>query len=261
MKGFLLAVSSLTWASFASAQVDPLPAALQPLQQMGLEFMGEFEAPGTLRGYAARYQQTGVPVFLTQDQQHSIIGTLYDAQGQDITAEPLDRLVFASMDAANWKKLETSTWIADGRADAPRVVYVFSDPYCPFCSAFWKQARPWVDSGQVQLRHIMVGILRKESEALAAAMLASQDPAQAMLQHESGDKPSVIKPLKTIPATIARQLTDNVALMTELEVPATPAIFYHNDAGRLQNHRGAPPAKALAQIMGHLGDRVSPAGE
>ncbi len=250
MKTILLATAGLAWAAMATAEVEPLPRPLQPLQQMGLEFLGSFEGPDQLKGYAARYQQQGVAVYLTPDRQHALVGTLYDAQGQDLSAEHLDRLVFAAMDQANWERLGGSTWIADGKPDAPRIVYVFSDPNCPFCSMFWKQARPWVDSGQVQLRHVMVGILREESAALAAAMLASGDPTAALLEHERDGKRSTLKPLKKIPADIAGQLAANLALMTELQVPATPAIFYRDDAGRLQNHRGAPPGKMLEAILG-----------
>lgn len=31
-----------------------------------------------------------------------------------------------------WKNLEKATWIQDGQKNAPRIVYVFSDPNCPY---------------------------------------------------------------------------------------------------------------------------------
>ena len=49
------------------------------------------------------------------------------------------------------------------KKDAPGTVYVFTDPNCPYCSKFWADARPWVDSGAVVLRHVMVGILTPTS--------------------------------------------------------------------------------------------------
>ncbi len=48
------------------------------------------------------------------------------------------------MSAKMWAKLEASAWVRDGKADAPRVVYTFSDANCPYCHNFWEAARPWV---------------------------------------------------------------------------------------------------------------------
>ena len=79
--------------------------------------------------------------------------------------------------------MENSTWIADGNADAPRIIYMFSDPNCPYCNMFWKQARPWVESGKVQLRHIMVGMLRADSAGKSAALLSAKDPQAALNEH------------------------------------------------------------------------------
>lgn len=77
-----------------------------------------------------------------------------------------------------WNSLEKSKWIQDGDSKAPKVVYVFSDPNCPYCHTFWKQARPWVDSGKVQLRHIMVGVIRPSSKAQAATLLSAKNPEE-----------------------------------------------------------------------------------
>lgn len=48
-------------------------------------------------------------------------------------------------------------------------------PNCPFRNLFWKQARPWVEAGDVQLRHVMVGMLRPDSAGKSAALLAAED--------------------------------------------------------------------------------------
>ena len=56
---------------------------------------------------------------------------------------------------------------ADGRADAPRKVYVFLDANCVYCAEFWADARPWVDSGKVQLRYVMVAVIAPTSVANA----------------------------------------------------------------------------------------------
>ena len=91
----------------------------------GATIVGEFTAPGGLRGYAARYNGQGLALYLTADGQHVLVGTLFDAQGEDLTSATLERLVYEPMAKEVWARLEKSTWIADGRKDAPRIVYMF----------------------------------------------------------------------------------------------------------------------------------------
>ena len=149
-----------------------------------------------------------------------------------------------------WARMAGSSWIADGRGDAPRIVYLFSDPNCPYCNMFWKQARPWVEAGKVQLRHIMVGMLRADSAGKSAALLSAKDPQAALDAHEAAGKASKLKALEQIPAALEKQLTDNLMLMSELGAQATPAIFYLDDNDRLQQHQGAPRPEALETILG-----------
>jgi protein-disulfide isomerase len=163
----------------------------------------------------------------------------------------------ASTSQEVWKALARSTWIADGKTNAPRVVYVFTDPNCPYCSKFWADARPWVESGQVQIRHVLVGILRPSSQGKAAALLASHDPASALHDYEARqtkgissqmaaghlhalDDPS-LKPLEPIPADIDSRLLANAALMQALSMHATPAFVWRDDSGELRGQMGLPP--------------------
>src|SRR3546814_12650200 len=90
------------------------------------------------------------------------------------------------MSARTWALLEASEWIADGKADAPRVIYTFSDPNCPFCNKFWSAARPWVDSGKVQLRHIMVGVIRPDSANKVATIMTASSPSERSEERRVG---------------------------------------------------------------------------
>ncbi|VFT06006.1 disulfide isomerase/thiol-disulfide oxidase [Pseudomonas aeruginosa] len=202
-------------AGLATA-AEELPAPIRMVQEKGARILGSFDAPDGLRGYAAEYQNQGMALYLTPDGKHVLTGHLFDAQGKDLSREPLERLVYAPLAKEMWQKMEQSAWIADGRADAPRVVYLFSDPNCPYCTMFWEQARPWVDAGKVQLRHIMVGIIREDSEAKSAALLASKDPQKALHDHEQAGKASTLKPLAKIPAAVRKQLAGNMELMESM---------------------------------------------
>ncbi|MBJ9975342.1 thiol:disulfide interchange protein DsbG [Pseudomonas sp. S75] len=243
----LLALSLLT-APLVHAETWPEP--IRQMQAKGAVIKGSFEAPDGLRGYAAEYHNNGIALYLTADGKHVLVGSLFDEQGRDLSAEPLEKLVYGPMSKEIWAKLDKSTWIQDGKADAPRTVYLFSDPNCPYCNMFWEQARPWVDSGKVQLRHIMVGIIRPDSPGKSAALLAAKDPAKALKDHESAGKASTLKALQTIPEVVQKQLAANQGLMEEMGLGATPAIFYRDEQGQLQTQQGAPRPDMLGKILG-----------
>ena len=247
-----LGMASLLGAALLQSpvlQAEELPPAIKKIEAKGAKIIGSFDAPGGLRGYAAQHQNRGMALYLTQDG-NVLVGNLYDADGKDLSLAPLQKLVYEPMAKQVWAEMEKSNWIADGKKDAPRVVYLFSDPNCPYCNMFWEQARPWVDSGKVQLRHIMVGIIREDSPAKSAALLAAKNPQQALHDHEKAGKASTLKPLAKIPADVQAKLDANAQLMEELDVAATPAIFYLDEQGNLQQQQGAPSPEKLVQILG-----------
>ena len=166
---------------------------------------------------------------------------------------------------AVWGQLEKSHWIADGREGAPRTVYVFTDPNCPYCNKLWADARPWVDAGKLQLRHVMVGILTPTSAGKAAALLGAKDPAAALNAYERGHAASNAKllvsgcpkplgdegvePLATVPPALAAQLDANAKLMASNGLRVTPALEWMDARGGVQMRQGAPIAD-LAAIFG-----------
>ncbi|QBF25983.1 thiol:disulfide interchange protein DsbG [Pseudomonas tructae] len=229
---------------------EELPKAIQQMEAKGAKIKGSFDAPDGLRGYAAEYQNRGLALYLTADGKHVLVGSLFDEQGKDLSQAPLEKLVYAPMAKEVWAKMEKTAWIADGKANAPRIVYLFSDPNCPYCNMFWQQARPWVESGKVQLRHIMVGIIREDSPGKSAALLASNDPAKALAQHEKAGKASTLKALDKIPEAVQAKLDANLATMEELGLSATPAIFYLDEQQQLQTQQGAPRPELLGKILG-----------
>jgi thiol:disulfide interchange protein DsbG len=184
-----LSTSAIAAAGALAAACVPViaqerPAPLRALETQGISIVGTFPSPGGLTAWAAYTGQQPVALYATPDGKHVIAGTLLDADGKNLTRAALEKAVRGPMTAGIWKQLEASHWIADGQAKAPRSVYVFTDPNCPYCNKFWADARPWVDSGKVTLRHIMVGILTPTSAAKAAALLADKNPSAALAAHE-----------------------------------------------------------------------------
>lgn len=235
----------------AAAKAGEYPAVLKGIQKHGFEVVGEFDAPGGLRGFAGVVGgQQPAAAYVTPDGKHVLVGSLFDANGEDVSAAPLDKLAAKPMSEKMWNKLDASAWVRDGRADAPRVVYTFSDANCPYCHRFWEAARPWVDSGKVQLRHIMVGVIREDSPAKAAAILTAPNPSAALLENEHNFDKGGIKPAAKLSPEVANKLDANQELMIEMGFQGTPGILFKDDKGMLQRRSGMPQGQDMDLVMG-----------
>lgn len=240
----LVALSGL--ASFSFAQGYPAP--IEAMREKGVEILDTFTAPSGLSGYAALYQGRPLAIYLTSDKQHALIGSLLDAKGNDLTSAVIDEKINRPQSKVIWEKLEKeSHWVTEGAKNAKKVVYVFTDPNCPYCKRFWNDAQPWVTSGKVQLRHIPVGVLGESSRKKAAYILAAKNQTKALIDNESGKKPAKEDAIADAQAT---QLEANLKLMSQVGASGTPAILYQDETGMLQLHPGAPQGEQLIEIFG-----------
>jgi thiol:disulfide interchange protein DsbG len=164
-----------------------------------------------------------------------------------------------------WTELQGSHWLADGRDDAPRKVYVFMDANCPYCTKFWSDARPWVASGKVQLRHIMVAVLSPSSAGKAATLLADPDPAKRLASYEqahafgvarmmAGGPPHALEdpnlPTQaSIPEATGRLLVEHDLLLRRLNLMGTPGLVFQGPDGRMVARVGVPPGE-LESVLG-----------
>lgn len=247
---FLATALSAVVGTALAAPAANWPAPIKALEAQGVEVVGRFDAPGGLQGYAAVMQQKSMAIYVTADGKQAIVGTMLDANGANLSEGPLEKLVSKPMTEKTWAQLEKSSWIVDGNKDAKRVVYTFTDPNCPYCNKFWNDARPWIKTGKVQIRHIMVGIINDTSAGKAAALLSAKDPQAALNQHEQQHASGGIKPLRQIPPNMRTQLDSNQKLMQQLGFFATPTVFFKDDGGILQTAQGAPGAQMLGTILG-----------
>lgn len=236
--------------SAPAAAGTTVPAVIGALQKQGFELIGEFDAPGGLRGFAGVAGQRPVAAYLTPDGKHAVVGVLLDEHGQDAAAATLQDVVAKPMSARIWSELDKSTWVADGRADAPRIVYTFSDANCPYCHRFWEAARPWVESGKVQLRHVIVGVIREDSANKAAAILQAKNPSEAFVRNEHQFSAGGIPGLASVPADVRRKLLDNENLMLELGFHGTPGILFRDANGVVQRRAGLPQGEDLTTVLG-----------
>ncbi|EKS72704.1 disulfide isomerase/thiol-disulfide oxidase [Burkholderia sp. SJ98] len=216
-------------------------------------------------------EQSGFPRFDRTPSAASAPATTFRVRALPVVYTPQSsqdlRKVSTRADASNgmWALLEHASWVEDGKSSAPKIVYVFTDPNCPFCSKFWAEARPWVDAGRVQLRHVLVGILTPSSPGKAAALLAAHDPSSALHDYEARQTRTIdaqmaaghprpledasLKPLNPIPADINQKLSANAALMQGMSMQATPAFVWRGESGDMHARVGLPPDQ-LDTVLG-----------
>lgn len=247
-RAFLLALSLGVISQTALAQDIPPP--IKALQDRGASIGERFEAPGGLTGYTVSFQGQTLAAYVTEDGTHVVVGTLLDAAGTNLSQPVIESAENAARPESEWDALSEAHWIADGEADADRVVYAFMDPNCPFCHRFYEDSRDWVESGQIQIRHIMVGVLREDSLPKSATLLSADDPSTALAQHEANFDNGGVTPADSLTDEAQTQVQQNNELMSQLGIRGTPSVFYRNEDGELALARGLPRDETLDAVMG-----------
>ncbi|KDR25266.1 thiol:disulfide interchange protein DsbG [Caballeronia zhejiangensis] len=253
------------FAAPAPVSSADLPPVIKTLQAQGMSLLGPLPAPPGMTGWAGRAGVQPLALYVTKDGQDAIAGTFIDRNGNDLTHDVLKASAEPSISKELWAQLEHATWVVDGKPTAPKVVYVFTDPNCPYCSRFWVEARPWVDAGRMQIRHVLVGILTPSSPGKAAALLTSRDPSSALHDYEARQTKTVdaqmaagharaledktLPPLDPIPVDIAKKLAANAELMHAFTMQATPGFVWRDNAGAVQARTGLPPDQ-LESVLG-----------
>lgn len=246
---FITAAPLILMPGGGQAQVTDKPPVLEALEDQGVLIKQEFDVSGGVRAFAGVVNDQPVAVYVLADG-NAVAGTRLNAKGEPVDQATLQNLVAKPISDQAWAELESATWVLDGKADAPRIIYTFTDANCPYCHLFWEAARPWVDAGKVQLRHLLVGIIKKDSPAKAAAILGAADPSAALVENETEYDQGGITPAKSVPDDVQRILESNQMLMFSMGFRGTPGIMVLNDEGLIQKYNGMPQQDALIEVLG-----------
>ncbi len=133
-----------------------------------------------------------------------------------------------------WAQLGQSHWIPEGKGS--RIVYVISDPNCPYCSVLIKELQKQIQPLHLQVRYLLVGYLTPSSAGKAAYILQAKDPLAALLENE---KKFNMEHFGGVPETLADQqsekiLAQHLAILESLGSREIPAMIY-------RKHRGGTP--------------------
>lgn len=234
--------------SFAAGDI---PAVVKHFgEQQDIKNIKEIDAPGGVKSWIGQYQDMGVTLFLTPDGKHVISGYLYDDKGKNISEEYFQKEIYIPLGREMWQTLNKTQPLKEGADTASRKVFVFADPFCPYCKTFWAEAQPWVKAGKVQLNTLLVAFLNPKSGANATAILNAADPVSAWKAYELSGGKILPKYEGGTSRETFNQLQQHQKLMDDLGASATPAIYYMNDKNELQQVVGMPDQKQLLDMFG-----------
>lgn len=246
---------ALAGASVASEYPEPIVAA----QSAGFKIHGSFDAGDGMTGWAATGQDRGVVIYTTPSGKQALIGVMLDASGRNLTEGHLAQYVPKPDYSEAWAKLEAATIVSEGNRDSGNVVYVFMEPNCGYCHLFWEASRPYLETGKVEMRHILVSFLRETSAAKNAAILEAANPSALLAEHEATFQQGGIEGIASPKESTIAALEGNNGLMRELGLQGTPAIVFKNADGKVEILKGMPPAEQLPRIF-NLPEQSVPAG-
>lgn len=249
--GLCLAMCLAGTALAADSDPVDLPPAVQAFTQTGITIKKAMPAPDGYKGFVGQYEGRSIPVYLSPDGEHVLVGTLYDANGNNLTAATFRKASRPAYGEAEWQRLQNAMWIPEGAEDPERIVYVFTDTECPYCNRLWKMSKPMLADSNTQIRHVIVAVISPTKSApRAAAVLGADDPAAAFQKHEANFGHSPLSANGEVPADIRKKLQGNVKLMRDLGVFGTPALLYKDAGGTVRVQSGVPRSKdTLKKIL------------
>ncbi|ELH8607611.1 thiol:disulfide interchange protein DsbG [Enterobacter asburiae] len=246
----LLLLSALATSGLVQA-ADAIPEVVKHFgEQQNIKIIKKLDAPGGAPAWLGQYQDMGVTLFLTPDGKHVISGYLYDDKGKNLSEGYFQKEIYAPMGREMWKNLNAAHPLKEGADNAPRKVFVFADPFCPYCKQFWAEAQPWVKAGKVQLNTLLVAFLNPNSGRNASAILNAKDPVSAWREYELSGGKKLPKPDGEASRETVAILQKHQTLMDSLGANATPAIYYLNAENELQQVVGMPDAQQLEAMFG-----------
>ena len=246
----LLLISLLVTSGLAQA-AEAIPDVVKTFsEQQDIKIIKKIDAPGGAPAWLGQYQDMGVTLFLTPDGKHVISGYLYDEKGKNLSDAYFQKEIYAPLGREMWKQLNAAHPLKEGADTAPRKVFVFADPFCPYCKAFWAEAQPWVKAGKVQLNTLLVAFLNPNSGRNVSAILNAKDPVSAWREYELSGGKTLPKPAGGASRENVAVLQQHQQLMDSLGANATPAIYYLNAQNELQQVVGMPDEKQLEEMFG-----------
>jgi thiol:disulfide interchange protein DsbG len=236
------------------ARADTIPKSLEPLRAAGYQIGKHFDAGHGLTGWVVTYSGQTKILFTTADGEGLISGSLFDAEGHNLSAGFGSQYIVKTDLKPVYADLAKSSFVAEhGPGAVQRIIYVLFDPNCPYCSVAWKALRPYIGAG-LEVRWVPVAYLQSDSAPKAAAILGAKDPLAALKSNEESFDAKAheggIPAAASVPDAVAGVLKHNEELMGRLGSSATPTFVWIGADKEIQTQAGLPPPLKMLEIVG-----------
>jgi len=206
-----------------------------------------FKTPFGMTGYVVtpKGKSQRMIMFTDASGKYLFVGNVISAKGENLTQMYNQKYVMGPMAQKAYKDLVHTHYFADGKGSAPHKAYVVMDPNCIYCHLLFKELRPMIDAGKVQIRWIPVGFLKQDSMGKAAALLhAKTDAERVKLLNEDEDtfdmhaEEGGLHPLAhsksnmSVASAYSKAAQNNAFFKKYLQ--GTPAIFFKDQSGKVQ---------------------------
>jgi thiol:disulfide interchange protein DsbG len=164
------------------------------------------------------------------DNQYVFAGTLYGANGQNLTVKALiDQGLMPRPEGANLISMQGMAAKGFVLGKAGPTILSFEDPNCIFCHKFSDDTRAAIAAGKLRVKVIPVGFLKPDSMGKAVAILQAADPVKAWEANQATfnvkTEEGGIAPVKVNPQSAeVASLKANYTLLARSGTVATPTV-------------------------------------
>ena len=214
-------------SSLSLANVDTVKSNLSKQHpKLSIENIQATDMKGIYSG-----SMDGQVVYLAEDAQHILVGSMYRLSDQKNLTQDL----VLKQNSIDWKKLPLQDAVKSVRGNGKRQIAIFSDPNCPYC----KQLEVELNKLKDVTIYTFILPLKSQSIAPSKQVYCESHPAQAW---EDLIEKEILPQSKK---SCANPIERNKKLAQSLGVNGTPAIIFSNGFKVM----GAYPAEQIEQIF------------
>ena len=157
---------------------------------------------------------------------------------------------------AVFRAAEKTSWFEQGNPNAKHEIYIIAEPNCSACHYLYESIRPYIGSGSLKVRWIMVAFLKPSSLDKAATIISSKNPAQALEVDESKFNAAAesggIVPAANIYAGAKDAVIKNTRFMEAYGFKSTPIIIFKLANGKTEILHGAPQQNKWPELLPYI---------
>lgn len=176
-------------------------------------------------------------VYTNEDAKYFFVGNLIDLKAQKNLTEERE----SALTAIDVKSLPLDQAIKHVKGKGERIIYLFSDPDCPYCQLLEKELKN-IDNLTIYLFLYPIKSLHPNAEKISQQIWCSKDSYQVWQDYLINKKqPTAVKACNT-------PIEKNIALAKKLEIDGTPSFFLKNGT-RISGVKGANEIEALLKSV------------